>query len=308
MRRRGVSQVGMGVRLRVWALAAAVCLLWGSSFVLTKVALSEVGPMAIAFGRWALAAAAFALYLPLMGLWPQVQRALREEGRALAFLALVGIAFFYALQNWGLRFSTAVNVGWVINLTSIFIAILGVWWLGERLDRGAAAGIVIAFAGVSLVSLQGQGVVVGGASWLGDGLTALAALCAAVYSVYGKRIVARHAPLVVTATTAALGALFLLPMALWEGMRWPRSPSVIGALVLLGFGSGALANLWWWRVLAQSDAARAGLFLFFIPIVSTALGVVGLGEPFTWPMAAGAVLVLIGTALAQRRSGGTAAT
>lgn len=303
-----MSPSTLGARLRVWALAMAVCVLWGSSFALTKVALSELGPMAIACGRWALAAIAFALYLPLMGLWPQVQRALREEGKALAFLAFVGIAFFYALQNWGLRFSTAVNVGWVINLTSIFIAILGVWWLGERLDRVAAAGIVIAFVGVSLVSLQGRGVVVGSASWLGDGLTALAALCAAVYSVYGKRIVARHAPPVVTGTTAALGALFLLPMALWEGIRWPLSPFVVGALILLGLGSGALANLWWWRVLARSDAARAGLFLFFIPIVSTALGVIGLGEPFTWPMAGGAALVLIGTALAQRRSEGTAAT
>ncbi len=300
MQRQGsVAWLAAWRHLRVYLLAVTVCVLWGSSFVLTKVALAELGPFAIAFDRWLLAAAVFALYLPIMGYLPDVRRGLSRDAGAFALLGVVGISLFYVLQNLGLRFSTAVNVGWIINLTSVFIAILGVWWLGERLEWYAIAGVAISFLGVSLVSLQG-GPTFGNRSWLGDGLTALAALCAAVYSVYGKRVVSHYPPAVVTGLAAWFGTLFLLPLAVWEGRVWPAAPSVQGAVMLLGFGNGALANLWWWKVLAQNDAARPGTYLFLIPIISTLLGVVFLEEPFTWKSALGAGMVLTGVVLTQR--------
>ncbi|NOZ27157.1 MAG: DMT family transporter [Chloroflexi bacterium] len=297
-----IARVMSWPRFRVYALALLVCTLWGASFVLTKVALEELGPFAVAFGRWSLAVLVFALYLPLMGYTSEVRRALHERWRAFAWLGLVGICLFYVLQNFGLRFSTAVNVGLVINVTSIFIAILGVWWLGERLERHAVLGIVVSFVGVSLVSLQGGRLALGGRSWLGDGLTVLAALCAAVYSVYGKRVVAQYSPAVVTGLAALFGAVFLLPLAMWEGWTWPISVRAQGALWVLGFGSSALANLWWWKVLEQSDASRAGTYLFLIPIISTFLAVVFLGEPFTWMTALGAALVLGGVMLTQHQT------
>ncbi len=298
------ARLGILHRLRVYGLAMLVCTLWGTSFVLTKIALAELGPFAVAFGRWTLATTVFALYLPLMGYMSTVCRALRHHWSAFALLGMVGISLFYALQNMGLRFSTAVNVGLVINLTSVFIAILGVWWLRERLQGYAVAGVVISFLGVSLVTLQGGRVTFGNQSWLGDGLTVLAALCAAVYSVYGKRVVAQYPPAVVTGLAALFGTAFLLPLVIWEGWVWPVSPSVQGALVILGLGSGALANLWWWKVLEQSDAARAGTYLFLIPIISTALAVAFLEEPFTWVTALGAFLVVGGVALTQYNPAG----
>ncbi len=293
------ARLGILHRLHVYGLAMLVCTLWGTSFVLTKIALAELGPFAIAFGRWALATTVFALYLPLTGYMSTVRQALRHHWGAFAWLGLVGISLFYALQNMGLRFSTAVNVGLVINLTSVFIAILGVWWLRERLQGYAVAGVVISFLGVSLVTLQGGRVTFGHQSWLGDGLTVLAALCAAVYSVYGKQVVAQYPPAVVTGLTALFGTAFLLPLVVWEGWVWPVSPSVQGALVILG-----LANLWWWKVLEQSDAARAGTYLFLIPIISTALAVLFLEEPFTWVTALGACLVVGGVALTQYNPAG----
>lgn len=289
-------------RWRVYALAMLVCFLWGSSFVLTKVALQELGPMTVAFGRWALAGLAFLVYIPLAGFAGEVRRALRADLGAFLVLGFVGISLFYALQNLGLQYSTAVNVGWVINLTTIFIAVLGVWWLGERLTPIQVIGIVVAFAGVTLISWRGGGIRLGVATWRGDLLTVLAALCAAIYTVYGKRVVALYSPAVVTALASLFGSLFLWPIALWEG--WPSSLSSVtmGALVVLGLGSGALANLWWWRVLSEMDAARAGTYLLAIPLVSTALGVSFLGEPFTVSAAMGALLILAGLGMTQSRS------
>lgn len=287
-------------RLRTTLLALLVTFLWGSSFVLTKIALAELGPLTIAFTRWLIATLAFAVILPLQGETPTVQRALRQDLLPFALLGLVGISAFYTFQNLALRYTTAVNVGLLINLCTIFIAVLGVLWLGERPGRMASLGITLSFIGATLVSLPNGSFTLQRGRLLGDGLTLLAALCAAVYTVYGKRIVARYPPAVVTGLAAAFGTLFLLPGAAWEGLALPRSATVWGAVLTLGLGSGALANFWWWRILQHMDAARAGIFLLLIPVVSTLLAVAILKEPMPPAAAVGGALVLLGVYLTQR--------
>jgi len=287
-------------RARTLLLALLVTLLWGASFVLTKMALTELGPLTIALYRWLIATLAFAVVLPLRGELPTLRRALRQDFFPFALLGLVGISAFYAFQNAALRFTTAVNVGLLINFCTIFIAVLGVLWLKERLGRPAIAGIALSFAGATLVSWPNGTVALERIHLLGDGLTLLAALWAAIYTVYGKRIVARYPPAVVTGLAAGLGALLLLPWAVWEGLALPRSATVWRAVLTLGLGSSALANLWWWRILQRVDAAQAGTFLLLIPVVSTLLAVVVLGETMPPAAVAGAALVLLGVYLTQR--------
>ncbi len=287
-------------RLRTILLALLVMLLWGSSFVLTKIALAELGPLTIAFYRWLIATLAFAVILPLQRHAPIVQRALRQDFLPFALLGLVGISAFYTFQNLALRYTTAVNVGLLINFCTVFIAVLSVLWLGERLGRMAIMGIVLSFTGATLVGLPNSSFTLKGGRLLGDGLTLLAALCAAIYTVYGKWIVARYPPAVVTGLAAAFGTLFLLPGAAWEGLVLPRSATVWGAVLTLGLGSGALANFWWWRILEHMEAARAGTFILVIPVVSTLLAVAILREPVPPAAAVGGALVLLGVYLTQQ--------
>lgn len=287
-------------RLRTILLPLLVAFLWGSSFVLTKIALAELGPLTIAFTRWLVATLAFVVFLPLQGQTPIVQRALRQDFLPFALLGLVGISAFYSFQNLALRYTTAVNVGLLINFCTVFIAVLSVLWLGERLGRMAIVGIVLSFAGATLLGLPNGSFTLEEGHLLGDGLTLLAALCAAVYTVYGKRFVARYPPAVVTGLAAAFGTLFLLPGAAWEGLVLPRSATVWAAVLTLGLGSGALANFWWWRILQYMDAARAGAFILVIPVVSTLLAVAILNEPMPPAAAVGGALVLLGVYLTQQ--------
>jgi drug/metabolite transporter (DMT)-like permease len=289
-------------RVRTVLLAMLVSLLWGSSFVLTKIALTELGPLNIALLRWTITAVVFGVVLPCQGQLSATRAALRSDLPRFALLGLVGISAFYGFQNLALRFTTALNVGLLINLCTIFITILGVACLGERLPLSAAAGVLVSFVGATLVSLsQGSSGLEGG-HLLGDALTVLAAICGAVYTVYGKVIVSRHPPPVVTALAAVTGAVILLPWAAWEGLALPRSLAVWAAILTLGAGSGALANLWWWHILRRMDAARAGVYLLVVPVVSSALAVVVLGETLARESSMGALLVLLGLYLTQRPS------
>jgi len=287
-------------RPRTLFLALLVTLLWGSSFVLTKIALTELGPLSIAFYRWLIAGAAFALVLPAQKALPVAWAALRQDLGHFALLGAVGISAFYALQNLALRLTTAVNVGLLINFTTIFIAVLGVLWLRERLQPSAFAGIIVSFAGAVLVSMPDGGLRLEDGYLLGDALTLLAGLSAAIYTIHGKQLVARYSPTVVTALAIGFGAAFLLPLAAWEGMAIPRTWQVYATLLTLGLGSGALANLWWWHILKRVDAARAGTFLLVVPVVSTLLAVFALKETMPGLAPLGALLVLVGVYLTQR--------
>lgn len=235
---------------------------------------------------------------------------LRADGRTAVWVALTGITMFYFLENLALRYTTATNAGVLSNFTSVFMVLIGTIWLGERLSGVEWGALAAAFLGAILVS-QGAGhLQLAGAGLAGDLLMLAASLFGAIYSVGGKGLAARYPPDVVTTVVAALGALFLLPLALIESGGAGRFAAdvlalpmqVWAALLLLGLGAGALANLWWMQLLSRVEASRAALILFLIPVVSTVLSVAWLGEPLTLTIVAGALLVLAGVVIVQQQA------
>jgi drug/metabolite transporter (DMT)-like permease len=288
-------------------MALATVALWGASFPLTKAALEWVGPTSIAFLRWIISALALFIWLARSQQIGQAVALLRDDGGRVLWVALSGITLFYFLENMALEFTTATNAGVLANLTSVFMVLIGAVVLKERLSGIEWLAMAIAFAGAVLVS-QGAGhLTLGNAGLQGDFLMIVATLFAAIYSIGGKRLVETHTPVVVLADVALVGALLLLPLAVWEvggvaGLgTLLRLPAVAwGALLLLGLGAGALANIWWLRILAATTAARAGMTLFLIPVISTAVAALALGEPLTPLVIVGALLVLVGVALVER--------
>ncbi len=313
----------MSRRLALYLMAAGTVTLWGASFPLTKAILAWLGPTMIAFLRWCISAAFLFGWLivadrpltrsanPRRGQWlagrPGLAAAvqlLRRDGKTVVWVAFTGITLFYFLENLSLRYTTATNAGVLANLTSVFIVLVSAVWLAERLGAAEWLAVGVAFLGAVLISLGAGHLTVSGPGLGGDALMVVASFFAAVYSVGGKGLVARYPAPVVTAVVAAVGALFLLPLAILEGSTLAAPAEAWGGLLLLGIGSGALANLWWLSVLSRTTASRAGMSLFLIPVVSTAIAVVFLHEPLTLTMLIGALLVLGGVAVAERHEQG----
>ena len=76
----------------------------------------------------------------------------------------------------------------------------------------------------------------------------IAGLLGAIYSIDGKRLAENYSATVITMLVATIGALFLLPLALLEGLRLDLPLPIWVNLLLLGLGAGALANLWWLKI------------------------------------------------------------
>jgi drug/metabolite transporter (DMT)-like permease len=291
-------------------LALGTVTLWGASFPLTKAALDYLGPTAVAFMRWAISAGALILWLAWKRRLPAALQLLRRDGRSAVWVALTGITLFYFLENLALRYTTATNAGVLSNFISVFLVLIGTLWLGERLTGVEWGALAAAFAGAVIVS-QGAGhLKLAGAGLAGDLLMLAASFLGAVYSVGGKGLTTRYPADVVTTVIATLGAFFLLPLALIESGGaggFVRDLSSLpwqawAGLLLLGLGAGALANLWWLQLLSHTDASRAALVLFLVPVVSTTLAVVWLGEPLTPTIVLGALLVLAGVVVVQQHT------
>jgi drug/metabolite transporter (DMT)-like permease len=282
--------------------AASAAILWGASFLLTKIVLTQLGPMSTAALRWAVAALALVIISTATTRGRDaLRRAFRDDVWSFVGLGLVGVSLFYGLQNLALVYTTSIDVGLIMNGVPILTAVLGVWLFGERLPRRAAAGVVIALVGVTFITLGGLtgAAVTARARLLGDLLAVMATLLAALYIVGGKRVVGSHDPLTVTVLASVFGALMLMPVAAWEGLTLRLSAGVWAALLGLALGSGAAANWLWWHAASRLPVSRAGAFLYVTPVVSTMFGVALLGEPLTAVTVAGAGLVLGGVMLVQ---------
>lgn len=281
-----------------WVGMLIVIGFWGSSTLLSVAALREIGPMATAFWRWLLALPVLWGAVYATGQTAPAWQALRRWPLQLFFLGAMGISLFYTMQNLALRRTSAFNVGLLISLTPIFIAVLAALWLREPLRRLTVLGISLGFGGVVLLTMNG-GASAGVTSWSGDLLAVASALVGAVFTVYGKGLSARMSPLVMLTLAATLGLVQLLPFVIAEAQWQPQTLNAWLCLLALGLGAAAFANVWWFRILQTTTAARAGVLLFAIALISALLAVAVLGDPLTLGLMAGAGLILASVRIVQ---------
>lgn len=290
-----------------WLKLAAVLTLWAFSFILNEVALRSMDAVVVVAGRWTVTAALTWLLLARRGQLGRFSAALRVDWRDFFVLSLVGVTLLYGLQVAGQSRTSAVNAGLLANMVPVFTALLATTVLHKRLRGIGWLGIVVALAGAWVVSVAQQpadesvsGLGLSAPSATGDLLVLASSLVAALYFIFGSRLLKAYPPLIVTAAAATLGAATLVPLALLFGrsstITWPA----VAAVVALGIGPGLLANLWWWETVEWLDASRAAVYIYLIPLITMGFAVLILDEPLRPAQLLGAALVLSGVWLAEQ--------
>ncbi|GEM_PF-2149418 len=290
------------MRLNAYASAASAATLWGTSFLLTRVAMTQMGPLAVAALRWWITSLVLVLIVGFSGDGRRsFYQAWRKEWPLFLALGIIGEGIAYVLQNLALAHTTTVDVGLIMNAYPILSAVLGMWVLREPMTLRAAGGLFMGLLGVTFITLGGAWANEVGAQArvLGNALALLATLAGVFYIVAGKRLVLVYGPLTVITLAGVIGALAMTPIAIVEGVSFQWSAEVWAALLGLAIGCGAAAYWLWWYAAKHLPISQAGVFLYLTPVVSTVLGILVLGEPLTVATAAGAGLVLGGMALVQ---------
>ncbi len=284
-------------------------LVWGASFIATKVALAEVSPVTVVWVRFAMGVAVLGVALVVSG---QLAPVPPGTLAMFALLGLLGITFHQWLQSTALVTSRASTSGWIVATTPVFMALLGRVVLHERLGGARAAGIAIAGAGVVLVVTRGQlsTLLHGHFGAPGDALILLSAPNWAVFSVLSRRVLRVQPAIRTMAGVMGLGWLATTGL-LAAGPGFTELPKLSSrgwtALVFLGIACSGLAYIAWYDALRHMPASQAGALLYLEPLVAMAVAAAVLGEPITAGTVVGGAVILAGVWLVNRGSGGTPA-
>lgn len=273
---------------------------WGCSFIFIKLGLEFLTPFGVAFGRCALGALTLFIYAKVKGFsLPAAPTTLFHIWIVSLLLnSIPGVLFAVAETE-----VTSVLAG-IINAVTPLTTLLSIVLLNraEKIRSFHVLGLTLGFAGVLIVLRAWQG--------LGDnpswaiGALLLAVTCYGISYPYTKRFVM---PLglsteSIVSSQLILASITLLPFYLYDGIakdQYTLGPVL--AMIALGvFGSG-FAYLWNFRVLNIAGSAIASSVTYLTPVVAVAVGVLFKGESISWNEPFGALVVLLGAAIAQQR-------
>lgn len=268
-----------------------MCLVWGISYLLIKVAVAEVSVPVLVFVRTGGAA---------LVLLPLAARSIRWARLRAHWRPLLGFAGLELIGPWALLSDAERHL--TSSLSGLLVAavpIVGV--LVERLfgmaDRTGPlrwAGLVVGLAGVVVLAAPALG---GGHAWPIAEM-GLVVLGYATAPVIAARYLGGLPSLVTPAVCLGFAALVYLPFA---ALTWPRvlpSAAALGSLAGLAVGCTALAFVAFFGLIREIGPARALVFTYVNPAVAVVAGVLVLGEPLTPTIVGSFGLILVGSVLA----------
>ena len=279
--------------------------IWASTFTVIKIGLERITPLNLSFVRSILATFFLLGWLLLKGNRQEIARALKYHLGYIIGLGVVGVALFNIFQNIGIGLTSSGIASLLVASNPVFILILGASFLGEKITKSKAAGIVLGFVGIIIVTFLGKNMALllrSGSFW-GNILVLLSAVCWAVYSVMNKSALKRYSPLILTALAYVFGSLILFFFCFtFEDVSLIFQCSLSSWLILLYLGilaSGVTFYLWNYA-LSIMEASRVSVFIFLIPVLAILLGKVILNETITGFTFLGTALVLSGIYLMER--------
>lgn len=279
---------------RYAVIVPLVALVWGGSFIAVKVAVEGMSPILLALLRFALASPVMLGMALLKGTSLRIRM---KDVPAVVLLALTGVTLLYVLQFTGIQRTTATSAALLINTNVLFIAILSAIFLKETLSRKKILGVLCGFFGAALIVTNGSLHITG--SVAGDVLIILSALCWAIYSVVGKRVMQRYDPIAITTHAFFLGTLLLIPFALPDMEGVTISVEAWAIVAYLALACSVFGYVAWYDALSRMDATRVAIFLNLIPLFAILIAYVVLHERITVITAMGAALVLYAIYLTQ---------
>ncbi len=281
-----------------------IAALWGSYPAFAKLALAAFPPLVLVVLRTSIASAFLCVTLWRRGAAEFTALRLRDLG-PLAFLGFAGIFVSTGGTYLAIAFTTASSAVLLQPVTPVMVAVGARFYLGERLHPRQWLGVACSALGVVLIITKG--------SWHavthldlrpGDFLLLVSSVGWAAYTVYGKRVLARHSPIVATTTAYVFGSAMLLPLPFLTARLFPApdlTSVVAWTVVLYQAILGSVAHVWWYEAVHLVGPSRSAVFLNLQPVIGVLLAWIMLGERIGLSGALGGAAVLAGVALTSQR-------
>jgi drug/metabolite transporter (DMT)-like permease len=280
-------------------------MIWGGNFVIGRIGVDYFPPLLFSLMRWIIA---FLLLTPFM-----VKKLKRdwniiwEHKRILLLLAVTGVAGYNTIIYFALQYTTSINASVVNSTTPLFIAILAIFILREKLLARQAAGILLSVFGILYIISKGS--IEMFLSWkinAGDLYVLAAVIMWALYSVIGKKYSDVLPLLSSFYASSFIGILLLAPLSFIEYLVMERNPvftlTSAGILLYVGFLASIMAFLSWNFGVSLIGAAKAGVFLNLLPVFAIIFALCFTEEKLYLYQIIGGGIVALGVVLSSKKS------
>lgn len=289
--------------VRDYGLVLTLSLIWGSSFLLVKIAVDGVPPLTMAASRVAIAFAV--LYAVARWRGESLIRPWREGGLAMwghfLIIGMLGNGIPFTLISWGEIEVSSALAAILIGVMPVFTVVFAHVFRVERLSGGKRlAGIVAGFAGLVVLIGPAALMQLGHATMHEFGIIGAAASYAAT-GVYARRFSLRMSAVVLSAGAMGASSVIMIPAALVRETPWELSPGfgALAAVVALGALATGLASIIYFRLLASAGPTFASTVNYLIPVFGAVLGVILLDETLGTSDLVALALILSGIALVR---------
>ncbi len=280
------------IKVKNFFLLTFLVIIWGIHWPLAKFSLNYSSPLLFSGLRLFIGG----LILLIIAI-PRYKMLRFKETWPIYFVsAFFNIILFYGLQTVGLNYLPAGLFTSIVYLQPVLMGIFSWIWLGESMHFLKFAGLILGFAGVSVICLGG---LAGHISIIG----VLLALCTAVSWAFGTVFMKRTAQKVdgtwLTTLHIIIGGLFLLALGTgtesWSSISW----NIQFTLSLLFISIFVIAFGWlaFFTLVSSGEASKVSTYTFLIPVISILVSSFFLHEAVTINLFVGMIIVVLSIVL-----------
>lgn len=253
-----------------------IVLIWGTSFISIKIAVSEIPPITLALIRFFITSMILLLWLRKH---EPTAKVAKTDRLSLAIAGLFGITIYFCFENTALSLTTASNASLIACLTPIMAIGLNVFFFKARLSGLEALGSIIGLGGAYLTITAHGSLSFGSNNFKGNLLMIGAMLSWAIYTLLSKKVQHKYSSLCIVTYQTIFATLALLPLSFLEYQRWQSfSALAFGQVIFLAVFCSALGNFLYVYALKILDVAITTIYLNLVPIVGVIAGSLILNE------------------------------
>lgn len=284
------------VRAKALVALALVCFFWGTTWIATKEGIQHMPALQLAGIRQSLGGIIYVIYF----LWKGNRFPKGREWWPVIVLSLLNFVLTNGLTTLGLKFITA-GLGAILSaIFPLWIVLIGFFRTGALPPVKAVTGLLLGFGGICVIFYEHLDHLLNAEFRYGIILSVIASWTWALGTLYTKSQATRFNPYFSIGLQMVISGIIMSSIASATGNTVPiadipwQSWAAIGYLVLFGSVISFIAYLY---SLQHLPTAQASVYAYLNPVVAVISGFMVYGDPLTFALALGGIIILYGVYL-----------
>lgn len=282
-------------------LTLSMCLV-GINVALGKVIMESVPVFLFSDIRFIIA---LFILVPMMIKQQDIKLKLTKKEWLYLFLqAFFGVFLFSVFMLYGIRQTSAISAGIITSTTPACIALIAFFFLKENLSITKSISLVLAVAGISLITVYGSDNAANVSGVIGNVLILFAVISEALFTILAKPLAAKINPIKMATAVNFFGFIMFIPFSIQELLTSSIyiETEIWILIVYYSLTASVISFILWYKGISKVPANIAGLFTVFMPISSAVIGVIFLRENFTFIQTIGMMLAILAIIIGVRKN------